>query len=332
MEIILSMNFIRLSTWKNKLAPFLCLIYSYFYKNPNIGLEKQLNTIFFLLSGVVLIAIWASLINNYYDIEDDTRAGKPNGMAKTSPFLRKLSLTLCILLGLVYCYFIWPNKPEIIFYALAWPCFYLYSSTTVRLKEKPFFDLLTDGLGSQLFPSLFIFAFLFEGNFQGNYVFIFSGCLWLFFSMGVRALIIHQYSDEEKDKQVGLNTFVLGSKAIVRKNTEFFLLSSEIVFFTIFAFSIHWIAFCLPVFMYGILFFIFKKNSPDLEFVNFNLKTTDKNRIFLYDAYTLFIFCILTLLCWQNVQNCVFFVFHLLLFHATILMKMWHLLRKHLSV
>jgi hypothetical protein len=322
------MNFIRLSTWKNKLAPFLCLIYAFFYKTPHIVLENQAKTIFFLLTGIVLIAIWASLVNNYYDIDDDTKVGKPNGMAKISPFLRKLSLVFCQILGLFFCSFLLPNKLPILFYGLSWLCFYLYSSAAIRLKEKPFFDLLTDGLASQLFPSLYIFAYLFEGNFQGNYTFVISGSLWLFFSMGVRALIMHQYRDEEKDQQVGLNTYVLGSKAVARKNTERFLLVFEIAFFTVFAFSIHWIAFILPMFLYGVLFLIFKKSFANIKIVYFNLNVTAKHRIFLYDAYTLFTFCLLGLLCWKNLQNSVFVVFHLLLFHVAILSKMWKFLKQ----
>lgn len=146
--------------------------------------------------------------------------------------------------------------------------------------------------------------------------------------MGVRALIMHQYCDEEKDQQVGLNTYVLGSKAVVRKKTELFVLSFEITFFTVFVFSIHWIAFILPMFLYGVLFLILKKSFVNIKIVYFNLNVTAKHRIFLYDAYTLFTFCLLGLLCWQNLQNSVFVVFHLLLFHVAILAKMWKFLKE----
>ena len=85
------MNFIRFSTWKNKLSPFLSLIYAFFYKNSNICLEKELKTAIILIFGIVLIAIWASLINNYYDINFDSKVGKSNEMVKINPFYRKLS-------------------------------------------------------------------------------------------------------------------------------------------------------------------------------------------------------------------------------------------------
>jgi 1,4-dihydroxy-2-naphthoate octaprenyltransferase len=322
------MNFIRLSTWKNKLAPFLCLIYACFYKYFNFTTKKEIEVVFFLLVGIILIAIWASLVNNYYDIEADTKAEKPNGMANISPFVRKLSLIISILSGLVYCYFLLPNKMAILFFGLGWLCFYSYSATAIRLKEKPFFDLVTDGLASQLFPALFVFSYLFESNFQKNSVFIFSGSLWLFFAMGVRALIMHQYRDEEKDRQAGLNTYLLGSKAEIRKKTEVFLLICEVLFFTVFAFSIHWIAFCLPIGLYGLFIFILKKYFANIKIVRFNLNVAGKHRIFLYDAYTLFIFCILGLLCWQNIQNSILVVFHLFLFHVAILVKLWQILKK----
>lgn len=321
------MDFIRLSTWQNKLAPFLGLIYAFFYLNPDLIFEKKVKNLIILLFGIILIAIWASLVNNYYDIDVDTKAGKTNGMAKIQPNYRRLILALSIILGFVYTCFLLKDKLVILFYSLSYICFYLYSSTSIRLKEKPFFDLITDGLGSQLFPTLFIFAFLFNSNFKDNYVFIFSGALWLFFAMGVRALIMHQYDDEEKDRLASLNTYVIGIKNTSRKKIEFSFLIFEIVFFSVFAFSIHWISFFVPFFLYATTFFIIKKKFSNLKIVYFKLKSEGNYRIFMYDSYTIFIFSILCLLCWQNVLNIIFVIFHLLLFHNFFIAKIWRLVR-----
>ncbi|TDB67390.1 UbiA family prenyltransferase [Arundinibacter roseus] len=318
------MNFIRLSTWKNKLAPFLCIMYAFYYKNPFTVFEKQLQIIFFLLVGIILLAIWASLINNYFDLEVDTKVGKPNGMAGITPFFRVVSLLLCMLTGLVYTYFLLSYKLSILFYGLSWLCFYVYSATSIRLKEKPFLDLLADGLASQLFPSLFIFVFLFKEDFQNNYLFIFSGSLWLFFAMGVRALIIHQYGDKEKDQKAGLTTYVVGINEVIRKNTELFLLFLEIIAFTVFALSIHWISFILPLVCYIVLFYVLIHSYQNIRIVYFKVTNEEAHRIFLYDAYTLFVFCLLGLLCWQNYQNLVLLVVHLLVFHSAILVKMYN--------
>ncbi|MBK0381797.1 UbiA family prenyltransferase [Pedobacter sp. SD-b] len=322
------MEFIRLSTWQNKLAPFLCLIYSFFYKNPNIGFQIKVKTLFILLLGIIIIAIWASLVNNYYDIEFDIKVGKPNGMAKLRPTTRKLTLALSIVFGLIYSYFLLNHNLTIILYGLSFICFYLYSSNAIRLKEKPFLDLLADGLDSQLFPSLFIFAFLFNANFSNNYIFVFSGALWLFFSMGIRALIMHQYLDEEKDKVVSLNTYVVGSDPALKNKIESSLLILEIFSFIIFAFSINWITFFIPILIYGVFIFTIKKKLFSLKFVYFRCNSTSNYRIFMYDAYTLFTFCTLALLCLQNTINCVFIVFHLLMFHTLFIVKTWNFLAK----
>jgi len=332
LENNLTMNFIRFSTWKNKLSPFLSLMYAFLYKNSNVDLEKELETVVFLLVGIVLIAIWASLINNYYDINVDNMVGKSNEMAKINSFYRKLSLVISLVLCLIYCYFLSKNKLTIIFFGLACLCFFLYSCRSIRLKEKPFWDLLTDGLASQFFPALFIFSFLVKGNFNENYIFIYSGSLWLFFAMGVRALIMHQYQDEEKDRYSSLNTYVIGSNVKARNRFEFFLLFCEILFFTIFAFSINWRAFGLTIFLYVLFMLILKNYFSNIKMVYFHLNEKLKNRIFLYDAYAFFIFCILGLLYIKNTQNILLLFFHLIVFYNTIILKLWQLLKERVHL
>lgn len=322
------MNFIRFSTWKNKLSPFLSLMYAFFYKNSNIDLEKELKTVILMLLGIVLIAIWASLINNYYDINTDSIVGKSNEMVKLNPFYRKLSIVISFVSCFIYCYFSLFNLWTIIFFGLACLCFLLYSSSSIRLKEKPFWDLLTDGLASQFFPALFIFTFLFNGNFKENYIYIYSGSLWLFFAMGVRALIMHQYQDEEKDRNAYLSTYVIGSNVETRNKIEFLLLFCEILFFSIFAFSINSIAFGLTIFLYILFILILRKYFSYIKIVYFHLNEKHQNRIFLYDAYTFFILCILGLLCIKNVQNILLVFFHLIVFHNTIILKLWKILKE----
>ena len=304
----------------------MCLMYAFFCTSSYVNFEIKVRVIFFLLTGIILVAVWASLVNNYYDVEVDVKAGKPNGMTVISPFLRKLSLVFCLMVGLIFCNFIMPNKIAVLFYSLSWICFFLYSSNITRFKEKPFFDLLSDGLASQFFPSLFIFAYLFGDNFGDNYFFIFSGSFWLLLSMGVRALIMHQYCDEEKDRQAGLNTYVLGTNVTIRKKVESFLMIFEVVFFAIFALSIHWVTLIIPILLYGIWFLVLIKHT-NLKIVYFNLNVGGRYRIFLYNAYVLFVFCLLGFLCWQDYKNIIFVFLHLFLFHFAIVVKMWQSLK-----
>jgi hypothetical protein len=322
------MNFIRFSTWKNKLSPFLSLIYAFYYKNSNICLEKELKTAIILIFGIVLIAIWASLINNYYDINFDSKVGKSNEMVTINPFYRKLSIVISFVSCSVYCYLSLNNILTIIFFGLACLNFLLYSSSSIRLKEKPLWDLLTDGLASQFFPALFIFAFLFKGDFNENNIFIYAGSLWLFFAMGVRALIIHQYQDEEKDRNALLNTYVIGCNVNARNRLEFILLICEIIFFTIFAISINRIAFVLSAFIYLLFFLILRKYFSQVEIIYFHSNEKPKYRIFLYDAYTVFILCILGLLCIQNMQNILLVFLHVIVFHNSVILKFWKVLKE----
>lgn len=313
------MNFfkhIRIATWWFKLPPFLVLIYLYFIKENIHDFSHEILLILFLLSGIITIAIFASLINNYYDQEDDTIAGKENKMTNLSKTQQYLTLGSIVLVGIFYSLFIFPNFYALVFYWLSWFCFYIYSCKQFRLKEKRYLGIIFDGLGSQFFPTLFIFSFLYKGDIENQLIWIISGSLWMTFAFGMRSLIIHQYDDYENDVKAGVSTFVNDTDQWSRSLFQRFVFSIEIISFIVFIWAIDWHIFVLPILIYGILLIIFKV-ILNVKFYFFEPLQNQKSRSLFFDFYiTILPFALLGLLTFKNHQNGMLLLISIVLFNV----------------
>jgi len=307
---------IRITTWWFKLPPFLVLVYLYFIKENVQDFTQEIFLILFLLSGVITIAIFASLINNYYDQEDDAKAGKENKMMNLSKSQQYLTLGSIVLLGILFSFFIYPNLYALAFYWLSWFCFYIYSCKQFRLKEKRYLGIIFDGLGSQFFPTLFIFSFLYKGHIENHLIWIISGSLWMTFAFGMRSLIIHQYDDYENDIKAGVSTFVNNTVQLPRNLFQRFVLSIEIVSFIIFIWAMDWHIFVLPILIYAILLLIFKV-VLNINFYFFEPLKNQKSRSLFFDFYiTILPFALLGLLTFKNHQNGILLLISIILFNV----------------
>lgn len=310
-------KFIRVSTWWFKLPPFLVLIYLYFIKANIKDIRHEISLILFLLSGLILGAVFASLINNYYDQEDDTAAGKENFMAKLNKKYQLFTLSITFLFGVIYSYFLLNTIFALLFYWLGWVCFYFYSSKRFRLKEKTYFGIICDGLGSQFFPSLFIFAFLFSGHIGSNITLVISGCIWMFFSFGMRSLIIHQYFDYENDLKAGVRTFVNSSLAAAKNDFKFFILLTELLSFIIFCLTIIDWRFFIFTFSIYLLLLIVLKFIFKVKYYFFEPYQNYRSRSLFFDLYiTIFPFTILSLLYVKNTENILLLIASIILFNV----------------
>lgn len=307
---------IRIATWWFKLPPFLVLIYLYFIKEKIQDFRQEVFQILFLLSGVISIAIFASLINNYYDQEDDAIAEKENKMINLGKNYQFLVLGSSILAGLLFSIFIFPNFYALLFYWLSWFCFYIYSCKQFRLKEKAYLGVIFDGLGSQFFPTLFIFSFLYKGDIGNHLLFIISGSLWMTFSFGMRSLIIHQYDDYENDVKAGVSTFINSVPQLSRSLFQGFVLAIEIISFMIFMWAIDWHIFIMPILIYVILLVTFKIIF-NIKFYFFEAFRNQKSRSLFFDFYiTILPFALLGLLTFKNHQNGILLVVSIILFNV----------------
>jgi 4-hydroxybenzoate polyprenyltransferase len=292
------------------------LIYLYFIKENIKDLGHEIFLILFLLSGVITIAIFASLINNFYDQEDDAIAGKENKMSNLSKKNQFLILGSILVIGILFSFFIYPNFYALVFYWLSWLCFFIYSCKQFRLKEKTYLGIICDGLGSQFFPTLFIFSFLYKGDFENHLVWIVSGSIWMTFSFGMRSLIIHQYNDYENDLKAGVWTFVNSTAQLPKTFFQGFVLTIEIISFVIFVWAIDWHIFVVPILIY-LMLLIVSKVMLNMKFYFFEPLQNQKSRSLFFDFYiTILPFALLGLLTFKNHQNGILLVISIVLFNV----------------
>lgn len=307
---------IRIATWWFKLPPFLVLIYLYFIKEDVKDFWQEIFLVIFLLLGVISIAVFASLINNYFDQEDDFIAGKENKMNNLSQNYQFIVLASAVLVGIIYSTFLFPNFYALVFYWLSWICFYIYSCRQFRLKEKTYLGVIFDGLGSQFFPTLFIFSFLYKGDIENHLIWIISGSVWMTFSFGMRSLIIHQYDDYENDMKAGVNTFVNNTDLLSRNIFQRFVLLIEVLSFMVFIWALNWQIFVLPILIYVLLLVVLKANF-NIKFYFFEPLQNQKSRSLFFDFYiTILPFALLGLLTFKNHQNGILLLVSILLFNV----------------
>ena len=192
--------------WTHKLPPLLLVVYAELIRR-HAPLGASVGAIGVLLCCVSCVAAYGHVVNDWCDIADDERAGKPNAMRGIRPGRRA---ALCA--GLVVAGFAllapfsdaWPAR-----IALAvnyvWPT--LYSIPRVRLKERGLLGVLTDAAGSHITPTLFAFACV--GMFvpaPPNVAVLTAFVLWATV-LGIKGILYHQIADKANDEMAGVATF-----------------------------------------------------------------------------------------------------------------------------
>jgi 4-hydroxybenzoate polyprenyltransferase len=195
--------------WTHKIPPLLLVVYIELVRR-HASLGASVAVICVLLFCVSCVAAYGHVVNDWCDIADDQRAGKPNAMRDVGVGQRA---ALCV--GLVAAGFFvlapfsnaWPAR-----IALAvnyvWPT--LYSIPRVRLKERGFLGVLSDAAGSHITPTLFAFAdaSMFVPG-PGNAVVLTAVLLWAT-ALGIKGILYHMIADRANDEMAGVSTFAAG--------------------------------------------------------------------------------------------------------------------------
>lgn len=134
-------------------------------------------------------------------------AGKKNRMQKLPAYCRWLLPVAGLISGCCFEYWLYyPDTLSMIFYALPWILFSLYSFPPFRLKNRGIPGVLCDAGGSHVFTSLLIInscSFAMQQTTQPLWLLIVG--IWSF-CYGLRGILWHQYSDRENDLTAGLHT------------------------------------------------------------------------------------------------------------------------------
>ncbi len=295
------------------------IVYFQIWVNPERAFDVNLKSVSIIIIGIILGAVLTSFINNYYDIECDKIAGKQNFFATVSISKVHRLIGVGILACTLFLMSIYPNKAAIVFFLLAVLCVWLYSSDVTRFKEKPVLDLFFDGLGTQFFPALFCFAIINFGQAILSPCTVLLGSAWLFFSNGIRALIIHQTRDKEKDFMAGLRTTVNIFPEKTLNAIKVTLVICEVIFFGGYLLSVDFGVSSIVFVMFlllSIFLILINKGNP---YVIFSIPESKKQRVLLYDVYFILPIIALVLLSFLDKRYILILFAHVLLFHNVLI-------------
>ncbi|WP_263415586.1 UbiA family prenyltransferase [Terriglobus albidus] len=192
--------------WEYKVIPVLAAFYA-----TALILDVPVSAIWrealMAFAAIVPAAVYASVVNDLTDLEDDLAAGKPNRFAGRS---RLLGLIFIILsaeaLAVISCR--WRHDAVLLsLYLAVWLAFSLYSLPPFRLKKRGFLGILACASGEHLFPTLVAAILAFRGAQRPyNFIWLMIVGTWAL-ANGIRAILWHQLTDIDADRAVGAQTF-----------------------------------------------------------------------------------------------------------------------------
>lgn len=299
--------------WSHKLPPLLAIAYATALMSPLPFYRVALWAVF-LLSSLIVGAIYVSVINDITDLDEDVASGKSNRIQQIPKQLRWIIPAICVLMGFVFGYFLYPDLLSCFLYFSSWIIFSLYSIKPIRLKNRGIWGVLADGCGSHVFTSLLMVS---------SITFITKGSIdWVWFSAvgvwslmyGLRGILWHQFSDRENDLKVNLNTYASKIEPEKFKSNSIILLIVELLALTILLYKIK-----LPIVFTGLILYfllVFLRYKINKTQVIIILKNNGQTfQIIMADFYQMFFpISILVAACSINISNIIVMVIHIFLF------------------
>jgi hypothetical protein len=193
--------------WTHKIPPLLLVVYvELARRHASPGASAVAAGV--LVLCVSCVAAYGHVVNDWTDVGEDTRAGKPNAM-RGVPVRRRAALSA----GLIVPGFAvlaafsnaWAAR-DLLAVNYLWPT--LYSLPGVRLKERGVLGVLSDAAGSHVTPTAFAFAAvsLFVPG-PANAAVVTALLLWATV-LGVKGILYHMIADRANDETAGVDTFV----------------------------------------------------------------------------------------------------------------------------
>lgn len=299
--------------WAHKLPPLLAIGYATALMSP-VPLYKVAHWLIFLLSSLVVGAIYVSVINDITDLEEDLASGKSNRIQQVPVQYRWVIPVSCVLISFCFGYFLYPDLLSCLLYLLSWIVFSLYSIKPVRLKNRGILGVLADGCGSHVFTSLLMVSSVSYITQQPiNWVWFSAAGIWAL-CYGLRGILWHQFADRDNDIKVGLNTFASKIEPDDFKNKSRLIIAIEIAALSVLLYELQLIAPVIALLFYLILVFIrFDRYKNQLVIV---IKTNDKPfQIIMADYYQmLFPLSLLLFAATISTWNLIVLAIHIILF------------------
>jgi 4-hydroxybenzoate polyprenyltransferase len=299
--------------WEYKFPPILVIPYFIILSTTNLKLSTAIYSILFIISALVVGAIYVSILNDITDIEEDNTAGKKNNMARHSRVKQFFFLSIPICLALFFCWFLQKNSFALTFYLLSYVSFTLYSAPPFRLKKRGILGLFADASGSQMLPTLFAVSFIsYHSHHLLSTIEILAIATWSLF-FGLRGILWHQFHDLENDVRSGLFTIVQQMGRRLTIATGLTILTIELAAFLWLMYTIgnHYLYIALLLYIIYMIYRI-KKNNLQVIIIKYTRANFD---IVMNVFYQVFLpISILILISIERPEFLVLTAIHLLLF------------------
>lgn len=225
--------------WHYKFPVALAVVFSLAWSNSVSAHLVILPTLLIIVAGSAA-AIYASVFNDFIDMDQDRAAGKTTPLMTLPKSLRWLTLLSSIALNISVCFLLFGLKSAFCVFLIIWLNYTLYSLPPFRLKERGALGVLAIAIGEHLLAGLLaVFIFAEFISLTLDPVWLFSVLAWSL-CFGCRGIIWHQLADIKNDIQSNCVTFgVQVGETTLKRIGEFFIYPVEIGCFTIMLLSVN---------------------------------------------------------------------------------------------
>lgn len=194
--------------WHYKLPLALAIAYALAWMN-NIPFSMLLLPTGLLLMALISAGIWASIINDFMDLDQDRLAGKSTPMMQLSPPFRWAAVACSVALNVIVALVLHRYPASLLLITAIWMTFAAYSMPPIRLKERGAIGLITIAVGEHVLLGLLAVSLVLETTgMPVASVPVSWLCAYLGWSAayGLRGIIWHQICDIQGDQRAGCTT------------------------------------------------------------------------------------------------------------------------------
>lgn len=203
--------------WDHKLSPLAAVGYAAALQ-ADVPVASVTGVLLIAMVGILLEAVYVSVINDVTDLKTDAAAGKDNRAAGRSPAAIASVIGATVLAGAVLAAVFWREHVALVaMYVGGWASFTLYSVPPTRLKARGVAGAIADGLGAHGFPTMVMCLAVFET--QGRSTppaWLLLVATWAVL-LGFRGATWHQLSDLASDRAAGTPTFGARNPALAAR-------------------------------------------------------------------------------------------------------------------